>query len=138
MSDYSPIRILCVEDDKDTCDLINLILGRQGYLVLPAGTIQTALSILQSEKISLCILDGKLPDGNGMDLCRKIKEFNKTIPVVFYSAAVRALDMEAAREAGADEYLTKPRGWDNLVETVNQQLKTNRSDCIPTQLAIIQ
>lgn len=135
MSDFSPIRILCVEDDKDTCDLIKLILNQEGFDVLTAGTMEKALSSLQSEKISLCILDGKLPDGNGTDLCRKIKEFNKNLPVIFYSAAARASDIEEAMESGADEYLTKPRGWDNLVETVNKQLNPIRPDFINNQLA---
>lgn len=135
MSDFSSIRILCVEDDKDTCDLIKLILNQEGFDVLTAGTMEKALSSLQCEKISLCILDGKLPDGNGTDLCRKIKEFNKNLPVIFYSAAARASDIEEAMKAGADEYLTKPRGWDNLVETVNKHLKPIRPDFINNQLA---
>ena len=129
------MRILCVEDDKDTYDLMILILGQEGYEVLTAETIEKALSVIKSKKISLCILDGKLPDGNGTDLCRKIKEFNKTTPVVFYSAAARASDMEEAMNAGADEYLTKPRGWDNLVETVNKHLKSNSADLVNNQLA---
>jgi DNA-binding response OmpR family regulator len=136
MSDYSPISILCVEDDKDTCDLIILILGQEGYLVLTAETMEKALSILQNKRISLSIVDGKLPDGNGTDLCRKIKEFDKSIPVIFYSAAARTTDIEEAMKAGADEYLTKPSGWDNLVETVNKQLESIKPDLISNQLTV--
>lgn len=129
------MRILCVEDDKDTYDLMTLILSRQGYEVLIADTMKKAFALIQSEKISLCILDGKLPDGNGTDLCRKIKEFDITIPVVFYSAAARITDIEEAKKAGAVEYLTKPRGWDNLVETINRILKPNYLDFTNNQIA---
>jgi DNA-binding response OmpR family regulator len=125
MSDYSPKRILCVEDDKDTCDLIKLILNQEGYIVLTAENMEKALSVIQNERISLCILDKKLPDGNGTDLCRKIKEFDETIAVVFYSGAARTSDIEEAKEAGADEYLIKPLGWDSLAETVNKLLEPN-------------
>ena len=135
MSNYTPIQILCVEDDKDTCDLITLILNQEGYEVFAAETMDKALSIVLNENVSLCILDGKLPDGNGTDLCRKIKESNKNIPVIFYSAAARTIDIKAAREAGADEYLIKPLGWDKLVETVNKILKPSRQDLINNQIA---
>ena len=135
MHNSPSMRILCVEDNKDTYDLMILILSQEGYEVLTAETIEKALPLIKSEKISLCILDGKLPDGNGIDLCCKIKEFNKTIPVVFYSAAARTSDLEAARKAGADEYLTKPRGWEKLVETVNGILKPSRPDLINNQIA---
>ena len=127
------MRVLCVEDDKDTYDLITLILSRQGYEVLTADTMKKALALIRTEKISLCILDGKLPDGNGIDLCRKIKEFDNAIPVIFYSAAARTSDSEAAKKAGADEYLIKPLGWDKLVETVNGILKPSRFNLINNQ-----
>lgn len=135
MHDTPNMRILCVEDDKDTYDLMTLILSRQGYEVVTADTVKKAFALIQCEKISLCILDGKLPDGNGVDLCRQIKEFDKNIPVIFYSAAARASDTEEAMNAGADEYLTKPRGWDNLVETVNGILKPSYEDLPDKQIA---
>lgn len=129
------VRILCVEDDKDTYDLIALILRQEGYDVFTAETMKKAFALIKSERISFCILDGKLPDGDGTDLCRRIKEFNKTIPVIFYSAAARITDIKAAEEAGADDYLIKPLGWDKLVETVNKILKHNRQDLINNQLS---
>jgi DNA-binding response OmpR family regulator len=115
--------------------LISLILNQEGHEVLTADTVEKAFALITSENISLCILDGKLPDGNGTDLCRKIKAFNKNISVIFYSAAARATDLEAAREAGADDYLIKPLGWDKLVETVNKRLKPNLQNLINNQLA---
>lgn len=136
MSDYSPIQILYVEDDRDTYDLIKLILTQHGFNVLIAETMEKAFSVIQNQRVSLCILEGKLPDGNGTDLCRRIKEFDESISVVFYSAAVRISDIDAARAAGADEYLTKPSGWDNLVETVNGMLKLRHPHLADNLIAV--
>ena len=124
MLSKSNIQILCVEDDEDTCELMTYILSQEDFDVSSADTVEKAFQLAKTEKFALYILDDWLPDGNGTDLCRKIKEFDKTAPVIFYSGAARAADIEAAMEAGADEYLVKPNGWDKLLETVHRLVES--------------
>jgi DNA-binding response OmpR family regulator len=127
MLSKSTVRVLCVEDDKDSCELITFILSQKEYEVISAQSLEKAFELIKNEEFALYILDDWLPDGNGTDLCRKIREFDKTTPIIFYSGAARTVDIETAVEAGANEYLVKPNGWDNLLETVTR-LITSRAE----------
>ena len=101
-------RILCIEDDKDTCELLSTVLGISSYQVKSAGTIADALCLASNETFSLYLLDRRLPDGDGIELCRQIREFDPHTPILFYSAAARESDKQEAIAAGATGYMIKP------------------------------
>ena len=112
------IRILCVEDDKDTCELIGFLFP--SYKVEFAHTMSEGICLFENGDFDLCILDNWLPDGSGIELCRKIRTINEDIPIVFASAAGYKTDIEKALDAGAQEYLVKPYEPEKLKKIVKK------------------
>ena len=106
--------ILCAEDDKDTCELLNMVLGSSGYEVVSAHTFADALTKALAGKFDIYLLDNQMPDGSGVDLCRQIREFDAETPIIFYSADAFPRAIEAAMEAGANDYLIKPVDIDGV------------------------
>jgi DNA-binding response OmpR family regulator len=111
--------ILCVEDDLDTCEMMALSLGMSGYKVEAAHTVKDALWKARGEHYSLYSIDTNLPDGSGVDLCRQIRAFDPTTPIIFYSAAAFPSQIEKAMRAGAQAYLVKPTDTEVLTKTVD-------------------
>jgi DNA-binding response OmpR family regulator len=118
-------RILCVEDDKDTCELIGILFP--DYEVIFAHTASEGTSLFESQTFDLCILDNWLPDASGIDVCRKFRELNQNIPILFASAAGYKSDIQTALEAGAQEYLVKPYEPEKLQLLVKKLLENGKS-----------
>lgn len=112
--------ILCLDDDPFTLELLGFVLGRNGYEVLTAVTVAQALELIRSNCFHLYIFDHILSDGTGIELCRRIRETDKTTPIIIHTGAAREIDIKAGIAAGADDYLIKPNGWDKLTETVER------------------
>ena len=115
--------ILYVEDHADTRDLIQLILQQHGYAVTTVDTIADALAMTTKEIFDLYLLDSRLPDGSGVDLCRQLRVADSQTPIVFYSAAAYELDRETAIRSGAQGYLVKPTTNGELATTISGLLK---------------
>lgn len=109
-------RILCVEDDKDTCELLSILFSE--YEVIFAGSIKEAFSLLESRHFDLYVLDNWLPDGSGIEVCRKIHELKPHIPIIFTSAVGQRAEIKKALAAGAREYLVKPYEPEKLQKVV--------------------
>lgn len=118
MNSLPPKRVLSVDDDPDSLELVELHLRPQGYEVVSVTSVVDAMRFIQKEKFDIYILNHTFEDGSGAELCRKIRTFDSEIPIVFHSAAARQIDIDEAMTAGANKYLTKPQGWNTLVETV--------------------
>jgi DNA-binding response OmpR family regulator len=101
-------RILIVDDDADTCEMIRYVLEQSGYEVTTAGTIADALSLAETQRFDLYLLDNWLPDGTGIDLCQHFGALHPASPILFCSGAAQASDIQAGKSAGAAEYLVKP------------------------------
>jgi DNA-binding response OmpR family regulator len=101
-------RVLYVEDHADTVEMVTLMLEAGGFEVLSRSTIEAGLKAASEEKFDIYLLDLWLPDGSGMDLCKKIRQFDDKTPIAFYSAAALAVDRDAALQSGAQAYLIKP------------------------------
>ena len=114
------VSVLCVEDDKDTCELLSFLFP--DYEVVFAHTMQEGLRAFESRKFDLCILDNWLPDGSGIDLCRKFRQIDSEMPIIFASAAGYKADIEKAARAGAQEYLVKPYEPETLRQIVKKLL----------------
>jgi DNA-binding response OmpR family regulator len=115
-------RILCVEDDADTCALISSLLGLINCKVISAGTVPEAREKIGSEQFDLYILDNWLPGGSGVELCGEIRARYATTPIMFYTGAAYDSDREQAMKAGAQVYLVKPSDIARLVEVIKQLL----------------
>lgn len=116
-------RILCVEDDEDTCSMICSLLGLISCEVVSARTFNEARQRISEERFDLYLLENWLPGGSGIDLSRKIREEDKTTPIIFYTGADYDSDRQEAMEAGAQAYLIKPTHIAKLIETVKSFLQ---------------
>lgn len=123
----SPCRILVVDDDKDSCDLIKAMLyfSDLNYEVSTAESSKKAISLMENQSFDLFILDHSLPDISGIELCDHIRKNNPVTPIMFLSARAYPADRSDGLKAGADEYLVKPNDLGRLVETINQLLDKN-------------
>ena len=101
-------RVLCVDDDEDSrVMLINLL--REALIEAKAvGTAAQALSMIQTERFDLYLLDGWLPDFDGFELCRQMRAFDPLTPILFFSGAAYETDKKRGIEAGANAYVVKP------------------------------
>ncbi|MFJ5767770.1 response regulator transcription factor [Lysinibacillus sp. NPDC093210] len=100
--------ILIVEDEADLANLLKVSLQKEGYkLIHTADSIEKAWSSFQQIKPDIVLLDVMLPDGEGYDLCRRIREVSH-IPVLFLSAKDEEIDKILGLAIGGDDYITKP------------------------------
>lgn len=109
-------RVLCVEDDADTCAMIISLLGLIHCEVTSAGTADEAREKIKADNFDLYILDNWLPGASGVELCLEIREQDTTTPIMFYSGAGYESDREQALQAGAQAYLVKPSDIASLLE----------------------
>ena len=116
-----PKRVLCVEDDRDTCEVLHFIMTDYDFTAV--STVAEAERLIRSERFDLYVLDNWLPDGLGVELCEKIRELGNTAPIVFTSAVAQRQDIDLAMKAGADRYLVKPYEPEVLVQTVKDLLE---------------
>lgn len=113
--------VLIAEDDGDICDLVVMVLEDEEYEVVTAPNGAEALGLASSEPPDLCILDVMMPKLDGVQLTRKLREQKKTskVPIILLSARTQWEAVMRGREAGADEYLTKPFVADDLLRSVH-------------------
>ena len=100
-------KILIVEDDENLARGIAFAFEKEGYSVLKATTIQSGQLTLEQHNVDLVLLDLSLPDGNGLELCRRIREKANT-PIIMLTACDLETDEVSGFLAGADDYVTKP------------------------------
>jgi DNA-binding response OmpR family regulator len=98
------------------------MLSAGGFAVLSRSKIAEGLKAAAAQNFDLYLIDLWLPDGSGLDLCRKLREFDAQPPVDFYSAAAYEGDREAALESGGQAYLIKPTDSPNLCARLFQLL----------------
>lgn len=110
-------RILVVDDDDDTCTMLNLFLASD-YHVVTAETIAEGLRLAQSEHFDLYLFDYHLADGDGVVLCRQIREFDPDTPIIFCSGNADELSQQQILQSGAQACLLKPIDLDMLAETI--------------------
>jgi two-component system KDP operon response regulator KdpE len=116
------LRILVVDDEPPIRKLLRMGLTSQGYEVLDAPNGRTALELL-AKKPDLVILDLGLPDIDGLDLLRQIRHRQENLPVVVLSSRGDEAGKVAALDLGADDYVTKPFGMDELLARMRAALR---------------
>jgi CheY-like chemotaxis protein len=114
-----PPRVLCVEDDEDSRVMLVTLLRHALIQAKAVGTAHQALSLIQSERFDLYLTDARLPRVDGFELCRRIRKFDLTTPILFFSGAAYAADQRKGIEAGANGYVIKP-DIEDLIRTIKQ------------------
>lgn len=115
-------RVLYAEDNEDSRDLVSIMCGMSGIEVFTATTVAEAWQTAQTQAFDLYLLDSRFPDGDGLELCRRLRVFARNTPILFYSGDAYQADKKNGLAAGANDYLTKPY-MGNLAETILQTIK---------------
>jgi len=119
-------RILCVDDHYDTSEMLQVLLSDSDYEVQTAGSIEEASRLAAQTEFDLYVLDKRLPDGTGLDLCGMLNKLTPGVPCIFYTGDAYEVHRTEAMAAGAAAYVAKP-DIDQLVNTVHQLL--SEKDC---------
>ncbi len=109
--------IMIVEDDRQIQDFIAYSLAEEGYGVVSAYGVEEAMRKFRSKNPDIMVLDLGLPDGDGLDLIRRIRK-NSAIPIIVVSARHKEEDMIEALDRGAEDYLTKPFSTSELMARI--------------------
>jgi DNA-binding response OmpR family regulator len=128
-------RILMVEDHEDAWEIAAFVL--EDFALFYARDFNEGLRLAQCGYFDLYILDNWLPGGNGIELCRRIREFDPHTPVLFYSACAYTRDLQAAYSAGAQEYFVKPVSFDKFSRAVSRLISTASEAAIEARRAEI-
>lgn len=113
-------RVLMVEDDPVIARTLQLGLAYRGFEVTPCETAREGLETFSRERFELVLLDVALPDGSGYDVCREIRARDADVPVLMLTARLDEQSAVQGLEAGADDYLRKPCGLNELVARMNR------------------
>jgi CheY-like chemotaxis protein len=111
-------RILCVDNHKDSCDLLEVFLEKAGYDVRIATTSPDALNLAMTERFDLYLIDCWLSPGSGLELCQQIRTFDPQTPIIVSSSDSRDIIRQQASQAGAQAFLIKPISLAHLAEII--------------------
>jgi two-component system, OmpR family, KDP operon response regulator KdpE len=116
------LRVLVCDDEPQILRALRVILREQGFEVLPAATAREALDSAALRRPDAAIVDLVLPDGDGVDVCRSLREWSE-LPILVLSAVGDEAEKVRALNAGADDYVTKPFGPSELIARLNAALR---------------
>jgi DNA-binding response OmpR family regulator len=123
-------RVLVVEDDEPIAEPLLRALGRDGHTVTWAPNGHEGLEAAAAEHFDLVILDLGLPDVDGIDVCRRLRQGDADLPILVLTARSEELDAIVGLDAGADDYVTKPFRLGELLARVRAQLRRRGEDSL--------
>jgi len=115
-------RILIIDDEKSTVDMLSALLKARGFEVYNAFCAQAGLRMAYQHQPDLVLLDVILPDRDGWDICRQLRDLSD-MPIIFVSASADKSDVIKGFELGADDYISKPFDDDELVARIKARLR---------------
>jgi CheY-like chemotaxis protein len=110
-----------VDDHEDTPEMLKLLLSQSDYEVHPAHSVEEALELARKYEFDLYVLDKRLPDGTGLELCTKLNALTPGVPCIFYTGDAYEVHRLEAIAGGAHAYVPKP-DVDALIEAVHKIL----------------
>jgi two-component system response regulator VicR len=131
------IRILLVEDDKTIALGMEYALQQEGYSTTVCYNAKTAKEKIQQESYDLAVLDVALPDGDGYELCRKIRE-RSDIPIIFVTAMDEEVNVVMGLDMGADDYITKPFRVRELLSRIRSVLRRYNKASQPSSEIVLK
>lgn len=117
-----PKQVLIIEDDQDTLELLETALRNEGFECVTTTHGQEGLALVRTQAPHLVVLDLMLPDMDGFDVCRQIRQ-HSIVPIIMVTGRDDLIDRVVGFEVGADEYLVKPFGTREFVARVNALLR---------------
>jgi len=115
-----------VDDHRDTSEMLQLLLAEENYEVHTAASMKEASALATEIEFDLFVLDKRLPDGTGIELCEILHVLKPDIPCIFYTGDAYEIHRHEAMEAGAAAYVAKP-DIEELISSVHKLLK--ESEC---------
>jgi DNA-binding response OmpR family regulator len=122
------MKVLLIDDDKSLHALLERILTAEGYEFVGSHTGKEGLERLEAEKPDILLLDVMLPGINGFDLCARIREEGRRIPIILLSAKGDIVDKSIGFKAGCDDYVVKPFNADELLLRVEANIRRHKED----------
>jgi len=126
---YPKCRVLCVDDHRDTSEMLQMLLAEEDYQVHTAATVEEACSMARKTQYDLYVLDKRLPDGTGLELCETLLKISPTAPCIFYTGDAYEIHRREAIAAGAAAFVAKP-DIDGLINAVHEIL--SEKECAAT------
>lgn len=126
-------KVLMVDDDAKTVELVRLYLDRHGYRVLTAYDGAEALRVARESRPDIIILDLMLPDIDGLEVCRRLRR-ESDVPIIMLTARTTDSDKLIGLDLGADDYVTKPFSPRELVARVRAVLRRLPGERIPAEI----
>ncbi|HJA72232.1 MAG TPA: response regulator transcription factor [Candidatus Lachnoclostridium stercoravium] len=120
------LNVIVIEDEKNICNFIQTTLENHDYKVTTAATGKEGLSCITSCYPDVVLLDLGLPDIDGLEVLRQVRDFS-TVPVIVISARIQETEKVAALDAGADDYITKPFGTSELLARIRTALRHSQA-----------
>lgn len=120
-------RVLCLDDDKDACEMLSVLMNSYGIEATCVQSSAEAWLKIKKERFDLYLLDAWLPGLDGFEFCRELRELDSNTPVVFYSGAAYDTDKDKGIAAGANVYVTKP-DVEGLMATVMELIAIAKAD----------
>ncbi|TWE11403.1 response regulator transcription factor [Rudaeicoccus suwonensis] len=121
--DGSSVRVLVVDDESNLTELLSMALRYEGWDIKSAGTGSSAVRTAKEFKPDAVVLDMMLPDFDGMEVLRRLRDDDPTLPVLFLTARDAVEDRVAGLTAGGDDYVTKPFSLEEVVARVRALLR---------------
>lgn len=123
MTTPTPLRILVVDDEPPIRRFLRTSLGTQGYQVLEAEDGQGALDMIGRNHVDVLVLDLGLPDIDGFEVIRRLEQKGSTVPIIVLSSRDDEAGKVQALDLGADDYVTKPFGVEELLARIRAALR---------------
>lgn len=126
------MKILVIEDEVGISNFLSQGLEEEGYAVEVANDGLKGLEKATTKTVDLILLDWMLPGLSGLEVCKKIREKNQTVPIIFLTAKDTIQETIEGLKAGANDYIKKPFSFDELLERIKVHFRTNSLDEILT------
>ena len=127
-------RVLCVDDHRDTSDMLQMLLSEEDYEVHTAASVEEACDMAGKREYDLYVLDKRLPDGTGVQLCQTLQRITPAIPCIFYTGDAYEIHRREAFQAGAAAFVAKP-DIEGLINAVHQLLAERECAAATSSLA---
>jgi DNA-binding response OmpR family regulator len=121
------LQVLLIDDDSELAEMVAELLGREGFEMRHGASLAEGLDRLTRESADLLLLDLMLPDGSGLDLCRRLRSEGAELPILMLTARGDPIDRVLGLEIGADDYLGKPFEPRELVARVRALTRRQRA-----------
>jgi DNA-binding response OmpR family regulator len=131
-----PARVLVVDDDPAILEGLQALLSAEGYVVVTAANGRAAVGAYRECSPDLILLDVLMPEMSGLEVCQRIRQENLAVPIIMLTARTEESDRVLGLELGADDYVVKPFGTDELLARVHAALR--RSSVVPPGLGTFE